>query len=77
MPKTYTATSITRLAGLDFQVNGQGLLTGLWAKAEVNYGTKGQSETVNIWPLLTLAQQVAAQSLYNRVKALLEAEFLA
>ena len=77
MPKTLTATNIAQIGGFQFSLDATGTVVGLVVTAEVNYGSRGQTERVDIWPLLTAAQKTQAQALYNKVKQLLEEEFLA
>lgn len=75
MAKTQTAQSIAAIDSLHFTL-ASGQVMGLRVACEVNYGSFGRSEVVDIWPKLTPAQQTAARQLYDKVKTLLEAEFL-
>ena len=77
MPKLLTATNISQIGGFQFVLNATGTVVSLVVSAEVNYGSRGQIERVDIWPLLTATQKTQAQALYNKVKQLLEEEFLA
>ena len=76
MAKTYTAKSI-RLQSLSFDLDDAERVIGLTVRAEVNFGEMGTSETVSLWPELSIGQQNQVQVLYNRVKAIVQDKFLA
>ena len=76
MAKTYVAQSVSLNHDFDFTVDGNGNITKMVVKAEVNYGTLGMQEQLDIWPLLSAAQKVQIQQAYERICALFDAHFL-
>ncbi|MBI4282646.1 MAG: hypothetical protein HY672_04080 [Chloroflexi bacterium] len=77
MPKTVAAQNIADIRNLRFSVDDGGTLQGLEMTVEVNYGSFGATETLDVLPKLSAAQRTAAQALYDRLKAILEEKFLA
>ena len=71
MPKTLTAKNIAALTNLSFLSEG-GKLTGLQATCEVNYGERGQTETIDLWPLLNTGQKLIAEQVYQTIMGKLE-----
>ena len=76
MPKTFSGKSIANISNIAFNVNEAGKITAIAATCEVNFGEMGLSQTVDVWSSLTAAQKMAAQSFYNRLKAILKKEFI-
>ena len=76
MVKTYTAQGVALNHDYDFSVDAQGNITGMVVKAEVNYGSMGRLETLNIWPLLNPGQKTAIQHAYNQIAQLFNQAFL-
>jgi len=78
MPKVYTAQSISTIGPITFVYDEAGNLTELNVTCEVNYGTFGMTETVNILPHLTSPDEVGkADALYKAIKRELERIYLA
>jgi len=78
MPKTYTAQSISAIGPITFVYDEAGNLTELNVTCEVNYGTFGLTETINILPHLTSPDEVGkADALYKAIKRELEKIYLA
>ena len=75
MPKTLTPQNIAAINNLRFLLFAD-QVAGIEVTCEVNYGTFGRSEVINLWPKLTSAQKTAVSQLYARIKTLLEAEFI-
>ena len=76
MPKTLTAKNIASIGSIQIFAQA-GAVNKMEVACEVNFGEMGQNFTVDIFPRLTPAQKTQLQTLYDRVKTLLEAEFLA
>jgi len=76
MAKTYTADSVGKNHDWDFSVDDAGKITAMVIKAEVNYGTMGMVESLDIWPVLNAAQKVKAQEVYDLVKQWFNNQFL-
>lgn len=74
--KVLTAQSIASIGSLSFGFGSDGQINEVKVVCEVSYGTVGLGETVDIWPKLTATQKQTAQTLYDRIKALVEAEYL-
>jgi len=78
MPKTHVAQSIANIGAITFVYDGAGNLTELNVTCEINYGTFGLTETVNILPHLTSPDEVGkADALYKAIKRELEKIYLA
>jgi len=78
MPKTYTAQYIASIGSITFVYDEAGELKELNVECEVNYGTFGLTETVNILPHLTSPDEVGkADALYKAIKRELEKIYLA
>jgi len=78
MPKTYTAQNIANIGPITFVYDEAGNLTELNVTCEINYGTFGLTETVNILPHLTSPDEVGkADALYKAIKRELEKIYLA
>ena len=69
MPKTFTAQSIGSISNVRFEVDANSNITKLLVSCEVNYGTMGLHEEIDILPQLTADQKVIAQQLYNAIKS--------
>ena len=76
MVKTYTAQSIAANHNWQFVFADGGEISGLVIKGEVNYGSMGKVETLDIWPHLTPAQQAQIQNAYNAVRTWFNKQFL-
>lgn len=75
MPKTLTAQNIRALNSIQFQVKDNAV-TAMVCQAEVNFGTLGINQTIDLWPLLTPGQQTKIQDVYNVITALLQRELV-
>lgn len=67
MPKTYVAQKVNNLNGVSFSVDEEGKLTSVTAVCEVNYGSMGQMETIDILALLNAGEKQKAQAFYDKV----------
>ena len=76
MSKTFIAKNIASIQNIAFNVNEAGKITAIAVTCEVNFGEMGLSQAVDIWPSLTAAQKMAAQSFYNRLKAILKKQLI-
>ena len=76
MPKTFSAKNIANISNIAFSVDDAGKVTAINVACDVNFGEMGLSQTVDIWPGLTAAQKVAAQSFYKRLKTILKKKFI-
>ena len=76
MPKTFTAKNIANISSVRFEVDENGNLTKIEVACEVNYGTLGLVETVDLLPQLTSPQKATARTFYNNLKSRLEAIIL-
>ena len=72
MPKTLVAKNIAYINSVRFETNNAGNLIKIEVTCEVNYGTRGLAETIDILPQLTGAQKIAAKAFYDNLKAKLE-----
>jgi len=76
MPKTFSAKNIANISNVAFNVNEAGKITAIAATCEVNFGEMGLSQTTDVWPGLTAAQKMAAQSFYARLRAVLKKQLI-
>ena len=76
MPKTFVAKNVANISNIAFNVNAAGKITAIAATCEVNFGEIGLSQTTDVWPSLTAAQKMAAQSFYDRLKAILKKQLI-
>lgn len=76
MAKTYTAISVGLNHDVDVQVDSQGNITAWVLNGEINYGTMGRDETLDVWPLLNPGQQTTLQLVYDNIKQLFNDHFL-
>ena len=76
MSKTFIAKNIANISNIAFNVNEAGKITAIAVICEVNFGEIGLSQTTDVWPGLTAAQKMGAQSFYNRLKAVLKKKFI-
>ena len=76
MAKTLTAKNIASINSIRFEVDKVGNLAKVEVSCEVNYGTMGMMETVDLLPLLTASQKKAAKSFYDALKDKLEEAIL-
>ena len=76
MPKTFSAKNIASIQNIAFSIDDAGKVTAINVACDVNFGEMGLSQMVDVWSSLTAAQKMAAQSFYERVKAILKKEFI-
>jgi hypothetical protein len=77
MAKAFTAKNIASIGEVRFEVDRDGNLTKLEVTCEVNYGTFGVTETVDILPHLKSPDKVGkAEALYKAIKRELEKYYL-
>ena len=76
MSKTFIAKNIASIQNIAFSLDDAGKVTAINVACEINFGEMGLSQTVDVWPSLTAAQKMAAQSFYDRLKAILKKEFI-
>ena len=76
MLKTYTANKVGKNHDWDFSVDNDGKITAINVGAEVNYGSMGMTESLDIWSLLDTTQKERIQSIYDKVKEIFDNEFL-
>jgi hypothetical protein len=77
MAKTFTAQNIHSIDSINFVLDEEGRLKELNVTAEVNYGTFGMTETINILPHLKSPDEVGkAEALYKAIKKELEKIYL-
>ena len=76
IPKTFSARNIANIFNVAFNVDEAGKITTIEVTCEVNFGEMGLSQMVDVWSSLTTAQKMAAQSFYNRLKAILKKQFI-
>ena len=76
MPKTFIAKNIASIQNIAFNIDDGGKVTAINVACEINFGEMGLSQAVDVWPSLTAAQKMAAQSFYDRLKAILKKEFI-
>ena len=60
----------------DFSVDDTGNITALVIRAEVNYGSMGMMESLDIWPMLNATQKARIQEAYNLVAQWFNNQFL-
>ncbi len=75
MPKTLTVQSLPRVNPIEF-VFTEGTMTGLRAGVEVNYGETAIPVVADVWSDMTKTEKDKARALYDRIRQLVEAEFL-
>jgi len=75
MPKILTARSVSNLNNLRF-VTAAGVITGVVATVEVNYGDRGMSESIDVLPLMTMLEQEKIASVYARIVRLIAHELV-
>ncbi len=76
MAKTYIADKVIPNYDIDTTVDKNGKITAWVLNGDVNYGTRGMSESLDIWPLLTTAQKSTLQTIYNKMGQLFANHFL-
>ena len=77
MVKTITVQNIANIGDVSFVYDEAGKLKELNVGCEINYGTFGMMETVNILPHLTSPDEVGkANALYKAIKRELEKIYL-
>ena len=76
MPKTFSAKNIANISNIAFNVDEAGKITAIAVICEVNFGEIGLSQTVDVWPSLTLMQKIAAQDFHNALKAIITKQFI-
>lgn len=76
MAKTYKAQSIQGNHDWDFSVDSEGDITSLVIRSEVNYGTMGMTEELDIYPHLSSTQKKELQEIYDKVKDWFDRQFL-
>jgi hypothetical protein len=77
MPKTLTAQNIASIGEVRFEVDEDGNLTKLEVTCEVNYGSMGMTETLDILPHLKSPDEIGkAEALYKAIKRELEEIYL-
>ena len=62
--KTVTAQSVKPITTITFNVKA-GVIVGLTSDVEINYGTFGRNETVELWNKLSKDQRSALQGIYD------------
>jgi len=78
MAKTLTVQNIANIGAISFVYGKDGKLAELNVNLEVNYGTFGMTETVNILPKLTSPDEIGkADALFKGIKRELEKIYLA
>ena len=76
MPKTFVAKNVANISNIAFSIDDAGKVTAIKVACEINFGEMGLSQTVDVWPSLTAAQKMAAQSFYYRLKAILKEQLI-
>ena len=76
MPKTFSAKNVANISNIAFSIDDAGKITAINVACEINFGEMGLSQTVDVWPSLTAAQKMAAQSFYYRLKAILKKQLI-
>ena len=76
MSKTFIAKNIANISNIAFNVDEAGKVTAINVACEINFGEMGLSQTVDIWPSLTLAQKTAAQGFHNALKAIITKQLI-
>jgi len=72
MAKTLIAKNIANIGSIRFVADEAGNLTKIEVTCEVNYGTLGMTETIDLLPQLTTPQKKVAQNFYSNLKLKLE-----
>ena len=72
MAKTYTAQKVANIENIRFGIDASGNLTLIEVSCEVDYGTMGLYETIDLLPELTAMQKITAKAFYNNLKTKLE-----
>ncbi len=68
MAKTLTAQNIANISNIRFGTDADGNLTKIEVSCEVNYGTMGINQMVDLLPELTATQKTAAKAFYDSLK---------
>ena len=76
MAKTYTATSVGKNHDWDFSVDDAGQITAMNVRSEVNYGSMGMTESLDIWQLLNSDQKAKMQFIYDKVALVFNKHFV-
>jgi len=76
MPKTHIAQNIANIGTVGFVYDEAGKLKELNVTYEINYGTFGMAETLNILPHLSSPEIGKAEALYKAIKRELEKIYL-
>ena len=76
MGRTYIAKNIASIGSIRFEVDEAGNPTRIEVICEVNYGTMGLTETIDLLPQLTTPQKATAKTFYSNLKSKLEAIIL-
>jgi len=75
MARTITAQSVKPITTITFNVKA-GMIVGLTSEVEINYGTFGHNETVELWSKLSTGQRNALQGIYNTLNTQTESVIL-
>ena len=76
MARTYTAQSVGKNHDWDFSVDEKGKITALVIRSEVNYGTVGMMESLDIWGVLNTTQKARIQTAYDLINQRFNNQFL-
>ena len=76
MAKTFIAQSVGKNHDWDFSVDNEGNITAMNVRSEVNYGTMGMTESIDIWKLLNDIQKSQMQKVYDKVAEVFNKEIL-
>ena len=76
MVKTYTAQSVGKNHDWDFSCDENGQITKLVVKSEVNYGTMGMTEELDVWPKLNDAIKQAMQDAYDKIANIFNKKYI-
>ena len=76
MAKTLIAKNIANISSIRFEADKTGNLTKIEVTCEVNYGTMGMTETIDLLPQITSSQKTAAKAFYGNLKSKLKAIIL-
>lgn len=68
MVRTYTAQDIVGIGDFSFEVEGS-KIEGLTCQIEVNYGSRGMIEYVDLWAEFNPGQKQQVQALYDIIKS--------
>jgi hypothetical protein len=66
MPKTLIARNVASISSVRF-VAKDGLLTSVPCQIEVNYGSMGLSDSVDVWTTMNAAQKAQLQNVYDAI----------